>query len=145
MNNVKKTSTGVTPAHLILSHSIILSVVVLIQVTYAFQIEWMNGFHVNIHYLSSLKILNIRVISTKSSRLTPVSLITLSIHMCCIDLHWDVVISYFPSIKDHIKLEVEGSLSTYQVRLMLTICDPFSSIIIKLTLSKSLSRMSRNL
>ena len=27
-----------------------LSVVVLIQVIYPFQIEWMNGYHVNIHY-----------------------------------------------------------------------------------------------
>jgi len=32
--------------------------------------------------------------------------------MCYIHLHWVVVISYFPSIKDNIKLEVEGSLST---------------------------------
>ena len=57
MNTVEKTSTGITPADLILSHSIRLnliscnlSVEVLIQVTLHFQIEWMNGSPDSTHY-----------------------------------------------------------------------------------------------
>ncbi len=65
----------------------------------------MTGYHVNIHYLSSLRRVNFRVISTKSLRMTLRSPIILSIRMYYIHLQWVVVTSYFPDIEDHIKLE----------------------------------------
>ncbi len=47
MNTVEKTSTGITSADLLLSHSIRLTSHIMSPVSSS--IDWMNGYHISIH------------------------------------------------------------------------------------------------
>ena len=115
MNTVEKTSTGVTPADLILSHAIRLTSHIMSPVSSGIDSsdtslsdrmdEWISRQHTLLVVPRRLKF---NVISTKSLRMTLISPTILSIHMCCIHPQWVVVTSYFQNIEDRIKLE-DGS------------------------------------
>ena len=119
MNTVEKTSTGVTPADLILSHAIRLTSHIVSPVSSGIDSndtslsdrmdEWISRQHtlLVVAQETQLQCDQHKVVENNADITDyPVN------SYVYIHLHQVVATSYFPDIEDHIKLEDESSLST---------------------------------